>query len=211
MSIDTHSHATPHEEAPNYHHEDPDTVGSRNRLGLILILVADIAFALSTLFVFFYLKGQNVNDMWLPKATSTQDATVALSSLGAWYLTAIAAVGLAMHTYGLKGVREKNQPQLILGAGLALLASLVGVAYQWVQIGRAPFTITMGAYASCYYLIAGMNFLHLLLTAFISLGNYIRSRRGIYAENHWHVEIVRVWWIWMVISSALGAVALSFA
>jgi heme/copper-type cytochrome/quinol oxidase subunit 3 len=54
MSLDTHA---------NPHHEHPDVVGSRNRLGVILILVADIAFALSILFVFFYLKGQNVNDM----------------------------------------------------------------------------------------------------------------------------------------------------
>jgi hypothetical protein len=39
MSTETHAH-----------HEHPDVVGSRNRLGVILILVADIAFALSILF-----------------------------------------------------------------------------------------------------------------------------------------------------------------
>ena len=59
MSTETHTH-----------HEHPDVVGSRNRLGVILILVADIAFALSILFVYFYLRGQNVNDMWLPAATA---------------------------------------------------------------------------------------------------------------------------------------------
>ena len=37
------------------HHEHPDVVGSRNRLGVILILVADIAFALAVLFTYFYL------------------------------------------------------------------------------------------------------------------------------------------------------------
>jgi heme/copper-type cytochrome/quinol oxidase subunit 3 len=58
-------------ETKNVHYEHPDVVGSRNRLGLILILVADIAFALSILFVYFYLRQQNVNGMWLPIASQT--------------------------------------------------------------------------------------------------------------------------------------------
>jgi heme/copper-type cytochrome/quinol oxidase subunit 3 len=69
----------------------------------------------------------------------------------------------------------------------------------------------MGAYASCYYLIAGLNFTHLLLTTFISLGNWNRSRLGLYKSDHWQVDIVNVWWIWMTVSSLLGAFALSFA
>jgi heme/copper-type cytochrome/quinol oxidase subunit 3 len=211
MSVEIHAHSNPHDENPNYHHESPDVVGSRNRLGVILLLVADITFALSVLFVFFYLKGQNVNDMWLPKATSTQDATVPVSSMGAWYVTAIAAIGLLAHRYGLTGVRLKNQTQLVLGSAIAFVASIGGLIYQGIQINNAQFTITMGAYASCYYLIAGLNFLHLVLTAFISLGNWNRSRLGLYKADHWQVDIVNVWWIWMTISSLLGAFALSFA
>ena len=59
MSVDTHAHTNPH-------HEHPDVVGSRNRLGVILLIVADVAFALSMMFTYFSLKAQNVNDMWLP-------------------------------------------------------------------------------------------------------------------------------------------------
>ena len=210
MSIETHAHSTEHGENPNYHHEHPDVVGSRNRLGLILLLVADISFALAVLFVYFYLKGQNVNDMWLPKASDTQDATVPVSSMGAWYVTIIAALGLLAHRYGLAGARTKNHTQLVLGSGVALLASLVALIYQGMQMNNAPFTITMGAYASCYYLIAGLNMVHLFLTLFISLGNWNRSRLGIYASDHWHVDIVNVWWMWMTVSSLLGAFALSF-
>lgn len=210
MSVEIHAHSTDHGENPNYHHEHPDVVGSRNRLGLILLLVADISFALAVLFVYFYLKGQNVNDMWLPKASDTQDATVPVSSMGAWYVTIIAALGLLAHRYGLAGARIKNQTQLVLGSGVAFLASLVALIYQGMQMNNAPFTITMGAYASCYYLIAGLNMVHLFLTVFISLGNWNRSRLGIYASDHWHVDIVNVWWMWMTISSLFGAFALSF-
>ena len=210
MSVETHGHSASHSENPNYHHEDVDVVGDRNRFGLILILVADITFALSVIFVYFYLKGQNVNDMWLPRASDTQDATIPVSSMGAWYLTLIALFGLVAHRYGLFGARAKNQTQLLLGSGVALLASVVGLIYQGMQISSAPFTITMGAYASCYYLIAGLNFTHFLLTTFISLGNWNRSRLGLYRADHWHVEIVNVWWIWMSVSALLGAFALSF-
>ena len=202
MSLDTHA---------NPHHEHPDVVGSRNRLGVILILVADIAFALSILFVFFYLKGQNVNDMWLPKATEDTPAVVPLSSMSSWYVTAIAAFGLLAHQYGLRGVRAANQTQLKLGGLVALVAALVATGYQNMQIANAPFTFYSGAYASCYYLITILNMVHLLLTVFISLGNWNRSRLGIYAHDHWHVDIVNVWWVWMTVSSLLGAFALSFA
>ena len=86
MSLDTHAHSNPH-------HEHPDVVGSRNRLGVILLIVADVAFALSMVFTYFYLKAQNVNDMWLPAATEENPAITAVSSAGAWKITAVAAVG----------------------------------------------------------------------------------------------------------------------
>lgn len=194
----------------NAHHEDPDVVGSRNRLGVILILVADIAFALSILFVYFYLKGQNVNDMWLPKATADTPATLPISSRGAWNVTLIAAFGLLAHFYALTGARKSNQIQLKLGSAVALVAALGAVVYQNMQIANAPFTFSSGAYASCYYLIAILNMVHLVLTSFFALGNWNRARLGLYVQNYWHVEIVRVWWIWMVVSSMLGAFALSF-
>ncbi|CAB4810655.1 unannotated protein [freshwater metagenome] len=200
MSTETHAH-----------HEHPDVVGSRNRLGVILILVADIAFALSILFVYFYLRQQNVNSMWLPKASEEAPAVLPISSRGSWILTAIAAFGLLCHYYALKGVRAGNQTQLKLGGLVALVASAVAMVLQFNQIANAPFTFSSGAYASCYYLIAILNFVHLVLTVFFALGNWNRSRLGLYKSDHWHVDIVNVWWVWMTVSSLLGAFALSFS
>ena len=199
MSVQTHAH-----------HEHPDVVGSRNRLGVVLLLVADIAFALSMMFVYFYLRGQNVNDMWLPAATEEHAAITPLSAAPGWTVTAIAAFGLLAHFYALKGVRAGNQTQLKLGSLVALVASVVAIAYQFNTIATAPFTFSDGAYVSCFYMFAIMNFVHLALTVFISLGNWNRSRLGLYVKDHWHVDIVRVWWVWMVVSSLLGAFALSY-
>ena len=202
MSLDTHSH--------NAHHEDPDVVGSRNRLGVILILVADIAFALSMVFVYFYLRSQNVNDMWLPKATEEHEAIIALSSSKAWTITSIAAFGLLSHYYALKGARVHNEVQLKLGSLVSLITSLVALYFQYNTFATAPFTFSDGAYVSCFYLFAIMNFVHLALTVFIAFGNWNRARLGLYASNVWHVDIANVWWVWMVVSSLLGAFCLSF-
>jgi len=199
MSVETHSH-----------HEHPDVVGSRNRLGVILLLVADIAFALSMVFVYFYLRGQNVNNMWLPAATSDHPAIEPLSAGPGWTVTAIAAFGLLAHMYGLKGARSQNQTQLKLGSLVALVASVIAIGYQYNTISSAPFTFSDGAYVSCFYMFAIMNMVHLLLTLFISFGNWNRARLGLYVENFWHVDIVRIWWIWMVVSSLLGAFSLSY-
>ena len=199
MSVETHAH-----------HEHPDVVGSRNRLGVILLLVADIAFALSMVFVYFYLRGQNVNDMWLPAATADRPAIEPLSAGPGWTVTAIVALGLLAHMYGLKGARTQNQTQLKLGSLVALVVSVIAVGYQYNTIATAPFTFSDGAYVSCFYMFAIMNLVHILLTVFISLGNWNRARLGLYVENFWHVDIVRIWWIWMVVSSLLGAFSLSY-
>jgi heme/copper-type cytochrome/quinol oxidase subunit 3 len=199
MSVETHAH-----------HEHPDVVGSRNRLGVILLLVADIAFALSMVFVYFYLRGQNVNNMWLPAATEERGAIEPLSSGPGWTVTAIVAFGLLAHIYGLIGARAQNQTQLKLGSLVALVASVIAMVYQYNTIASAPFTFSDGAYVSCFYMFAIMNMVHILLTVFISLGNWNRARLGLYVENFWHVDIVRIWWIWMVVSSLLGAFSLSY-
>jgi heme/copper-type cytochrome/quinol oxidase subunit 3 len=201
MSVDTHA---------NPHHEHPDVVGSRNRLGVILLIVADVAFALSMLFTYFYLKAQNVNDMWLPKADGDAPAILPVSSASAWKITAIAAVGLLAHFMALRNVRQGNQSSLKTFGLIAFLSSLIALFFQVQQFGAVPFTFYNGTYVSCWYLFAVMNTVHLILTAFISLGNWNRSRLGLYKSDHWHVDIVNIWWVWMVVSSLLGAFALSF-
>lgn len=202
MSTDTAHHVNPH-------HEHPDVVGSRNRLGVILLIVADVAFALSMVFTYFYLKAQNSNDMWLPAGNEEHAAITPVSSSGAWTVTAVAAAGLLFHYLGLQNARKKKSG--ITGpALLALVASITALVLQIAQFGSVPFTFSDGAYVSCWYMFAILNTVHIILTAFIALGNWNRSRLGLYESDSWHVEIVNIWWIWMVISSGLGAFSLSF-
>ena len=203
MSQEVHAHTG--------HHEHPDDVGSRNRLGVILILVADISFALSMMFVFFYLKSQNVHHMWLPKGDEEHAAIHPLSSNPAWTVTAIAALGMAIHYFGLRSARNGNQGALKGAGALSLLSAIVASVLQWNTIANAPFTFYEGTYVSAFYLLTIMNLVHLFLTVFIAFGNWNRSRLGLYKSNYWHVDIVNVWWVWMAVSSAMGAFCLSMA
>lgn len=202
MSVDTHV---------NPHHEHPDVVGVRNRLGVVLLIVADVAFALSMVFTYFYLKAQNVNNMWLPEGGGEDHPAIhPISSAGAWKVTAVAAVGLAAHFIALRNVRKGNQGGLKSFGFIALVAALAALVLQIQQFGAVPFGFSDGAYVSCWYMFAIMNVVHLVLTSFIALGNWNRSRLGLYKSDHWHVDIVNVWWLWMVVSSLLGAFSLSF-
>jgi heme/copper-type cytochrome/quinol oxidase subunit 3 len=200
MSVETHSP----------HHEHPDVVGSRNRLGVILILVADIAFALSMVFVYFYLRAQNVNGMWLPKATEERAAIEPVSISGAWTISLVVGLGLLFHFSALKSARSHNESALKSGSLLAFIASITAITLQFNAIANQPFTFSDGAYVSCFYLFAILNFVHLVLTVFIALGNWNRARLGLYKSDIWHVDIVNVWWVWMFVSSLLGAFCLSF-
>ena len=192
------------------HHEHPDVVGSRNRLGVILILVADIAFALSMLFVYFYLKQQNVNGMWLPAATEESPVVTPISSTGAWQLTVLCAIGMLANLFARSGVQANSRERINLGTGLAIVVISVATVMQVMQMNSTGFTTRMGAYASSYYLIASINLIHLVITLFIAIGNWNRGRLGLYSQNHWHLTISHVWWIWMTVSCGLGAWALSF-
>jgi protein-S-isoprenylcysteine O-methyltransferase Ste14 len=120
MSVETHAH-----------HEHPDVVGSRNRLGVILLLVADIAFALSMVFVYFYLRGQNVNDMWLPAATADRPAIEPLSAGPGWTVTAIVALGLLAHMYGLRcAITKSDTVEVRFIGGSGCISSCNGLSVQ---------------------------------------------------------------------------------
>ena len=48
------------------HHDSPEKVGRRERLGVRLLIVADGSFLFGIIFSWFYLRNLNVNNAWLP-------------------------------------------------------------------------------------------------------------------------------------------------
>ncbi len=192
-------------EVPGQHHEDADTVGRRWRTGVLLIILADVAFVVALIFSYFYLRGLNTEGAWLTKGGQTASIWVSWAVAGGLVLAALA------YRAGVAGIRADNRSRLVLGTGIAVLLVLADSVAQIVQIAALPFKPDANAYASSIYTIAGANLFHLLLTLFIGAGIWNRSRLGKYSRaDYWQVDIVAIWYVWVAVAALGGALTTSF-
>lgn len=200
MSHDTQFHI---------HHDSPEKVGRRERLGVRLLIVADGAFLFGMVFTWFYLRNLNTNKAWLPKGVHT-------FSTGSGYMAAAGLIVAAVfHRIG-----EKNPGIRRVSSIVTLLALLFGTYYQWHQMAHMPFIahddagrpFYNGAYASNWVLVAGANMFHYLLGAFVALGMVIRGYRAKLDPvlEEWRQRIAGSWFTWIAISGVICAFVSSF-
>ena len=200
MSHDTQFHV---------HHDSPEAVGRRERLGVRLLIVADGAFLFGMIFSWFYLRNLNVNQAWLPKGVHT------VSSASGW----VAAIGLVVAALAHR-VGEYNRAARNLTSLVVLIALLIGGYYQWHQMAHMPFIthdandrpFYNGAYASNWVLVAGANMFHYLVGSFVALGLVLRARRVKLDATleEWRQRTAGAWFTWIAISGVLCAIATSF-
>jgi heme/copper-type cytochrome/quinol oxidase subunit 3 len=199
MSQDTEFHV---------HHDAPEVIGRRERLGVRLLIVADAAFVFGMIFSYFYLRNQNVNNGWLPQ--NHHHASAASS-----WLVAIPFVVTAV----LHKVNERAGKVNQLATLIAFLSLVVGAYLQWHQLAHMTFlakdpagnTFFGSAYASNYVLFGGANMFHYLLGGFIALGLVLRARRidtdpGL---EKWRQRTAGSWFTWIAISAVLCALTTS--
>jgi len=185
------------------HHDSPDTVGRRDRLGVILLIVADIAFVGSLIFTYLYLRFLNTEGAWLPEGMTPAPST------STWLVVICLLIGLFTITWGVRGMKGGHKSQLVIGAGIALLASIVAAVLQFHQIASYDFPLNdkgyfAGTYSSSIVTLAGANAFHLILTIVITLGIFNRARMGKYTDPaSWQPRIAVYWWLWIVISAVL--------
>ena len=200
MSHDTQFHI---------HHDSPEKVGRRERLGVRLLIVADGAFLFGMVFTWFYLRNLNTNKAWLPKGVHT-------FSTGSGYMAAAGLIVAAVfHRIG-----EKNPGIRRVSSIVTLLALLFGTYYQWHQMSHMPFIahddagrpFYNGAYASNWVLVAGANMFHYFLGAFVALGMVIRGYRAKLDPvlEEWRQRIAGSWFTWIAISGVICAFVSSF-
>ncbi len=191
------------------HHDSPEAVGRRERLGVRLLIVADGSFLFAMIFSWFYLRNLNVNQAWLPKGVHT------FSAASGWVAAAGLIVAAIAHRVG-----ESNRTTRNLTSIIALVALLVGGYYQWRQMAHMPFIshddsgrpFYNGAYASNWVLVAGSNMFHYLIGAFVALGLVLRGRRAKVDATleEWRQRTAGSWFTWMAISGVLCALTTSF-
>lgn len=191
------------------HHDSPEAVGRRERLGVRLLIVADGSFLFAMIFSWFYLRNLNVNQAWLPKGVHT------FSTGSGWLAAAGLIIAAIAHRFG-----ERNRSVRSVTAVVVLVALLIGGYYQWHQMAHMPFIahddagrpFYNGAYASNWVLVAGTNMFHYLIGAFLALGLVLRGYRTNIDPTleKWRQRTAGSWFTWMAISGALCAIATSF-
>jgi heme/copper-type cytochrome/quinol oxidase subunit 3 len=190
---------------PLPHHELPETIGRRWRAGVILLVGADATFVLSLAFSYFYLRGLDTEGAWLPKGTPAAAIWVG------WLIAAILVASAAAYRWGQLGIHAGLESRLGTGTAIALGLVVLAIVVQVIQIATFPFALHHSAYTSEMYVLAGASLFHLLLTLFIGLGLWNRSRLGLFSPtNDWQVRVVGIWWIWVALAAVISAVPPSF-
>lgn len=184
------------------HHEAPEVISRRDRMGVLLLIFADAAFVGALVFTWFYLRTLNQGGNWIP-----EDLEIAASSQG-WIVTGVAGVSAALMYLGLVAIRVGNVGQLLRLASLALVTIIADLYLQIQALSSFPFTITNGSYASTMFALAGANVFHLGLTIFLGIGIVNRIRMGRYSkDDHGHIREVTYWWIWVAVASFITSFA----
>jgi heme/copper-type cytochrome/quinol oxidase subunit 3 len=197
-AVTLRSHGAPHA-------EDPVVVGRRWRTGVLLLIFADVAFVAAMLFSYYYLRGLDTSKAWLAPKQDTAAIWVG------WLIAAILVVAAAAFRSGYVGIRSGSQSRLLAGAALASLLVVADAVVQVVQLANFPFGIGDSAYSSELYLLGGANLFHLMLTLFLGIGVWNRSRLGLYSQDdHRQVQIISVWWTWIAVAALATALTTSF-
>ena len=199
MSADTQFHV---------HHDAPEVVGRRERLGVRLLIVADGAFVFGMLFTYFYLKNLDMSNAWLPK-----DRSKMFSVSSGWVATLPLIIAFLSHKMGQRNLKAIGNFSII-----TLLALVVGLVYQINQMANMQFIdgelhIFDGAYASSWVLMAGANTFHYIIGTFIALGLVIRARRADVDPTleKWRIRTAASWFTWIAVSGVICATALTLA
>ncbi len=197
--------------------EPIEVVARRNTLGALLLIVADIAGTVVLVLAYFYLLYLNTNNSWLPEGKDSLWNTTGMNvqwpgtvqPAPEWPFWAIAGgvvVSMLVFWAGVRALKRGNTKAMIAAAGVAALGFLALVVAQYLQVRFYPFTPTAGGYASVLHIIGISNFLHYLLSAFVVLGIWNRTRLGrVSPRNPFQANIVGIWLTWIAISSVILA------
>ena len=202
--------------------EPVSTIARRGRVGLWLMIVADVAGTIALIISYTYLWSLNVNDAWSPpgaKFTGSQSGDSVPKRLEGsfaaewpfWGILIIVLLSTIAMWWAYRSVKRGRQGEFIAGTGLSLLLMLAALVAQWIQISTFPFGPTDGAYASAVILLCASNLFHILLVLFILVGVFNRGRKGLVNQAvNYQAQAASYYMTWVVIAVLLGALVTTF-
>jgi heme/copper-type cytochrome/quinol oxidase subunit 3 len=185
-------------------HDSPEDVGRRQRLGVLLLIVADVAFVLSLVFAYLYLRELNTEGGWIP-AEGGRTMGVGFG----WVIAAVMVLSWVAYRWGEAAASVGKRERLVLGSLVATVLVVVDLALQVFQMVNTTIRVDDGSYASAWMALSGYHAFHLAVTLFIGVGLWNRARLGLFATNHWQVRLVGYWWTWVAISAIIIAATTS--
>jgi len=203
--------------------EPISTIARRSRLGLWLVIVADIAGTIALVISYTYLWSLNVNGGWAPpgstltanQTNSTLPTTPSTATFAVewpfWGILLVLIVATALMWFGYRSARSGNHAGLIAGAGLSFLVTVAVLVFQWIQMSTFPFGAGDGAYASAVLLLCASNIFHLFLLLFIGMGIFMRARKGLIDKTNWYqAQLASYYMTWVCIAFLLGGLLTTF-
>ncbi len=199
------------------------TIARRARLGLWLLIVADVAGTIALVISYSYLWSLNVNGGWAPpgatltanQTNSTLPTTPSTATFAVewpfWAILFVVVVATALMWFGYRSARSGNHAGLMVGAGLSFLVTVAALIFQWIQMSTFPFDAGDGAYASAVLLLCASNIFHLFLLLFIGMGIFMRARKGLIDKTNWYqAQLLSYYMTWVCIAFFLGAILTTF-
>jgi hypothetical protein len=199
------------------------TIARRARLGLWLLIVADVAGTIALVISYSYLWSLNVNGGWAPpgatlsasQTNTTLPTTPSTATFAVewpfWGIFLVLVVATALMWFGYRSARSGNHAGLMVGAGLSFLVTVAALVFQWIQISTFPFDAGDGAYASAVLLLCASNIFHLFLLLFIGMGIFMRARKGLIDKTNWYqAQLLSYYMTWVCIAFLLGAILTTF-
>lgn len=186
--------------------EAVEEVGRRWITGAALLIVADASFVVALSFTYLYLRGVDTEHAFHPPGSPTA------SLWWPWVVTGCMLVSLIVYNYGMSSNDPTDQSKFVIAGVVAVVIMALALALNLVEMVTFPFRISDNAYSSAVFVIAAGNVFHLAITLFLGIGMVNRVRRGlILGPQGWQVRIVGLWWAWVVLASAIGALTVSAA
>jgi hypothetical protein len=199
------------------------TIARRARLGLWLLIVADVAGTIALVISYSYLWSLNVNGGWAPpgatlsasQTNTTLPTTPSTATFAVewpfWGIFLVLVVATALMWFGYRSARSGNHAGLMVGAGLSFLVTVAALVFQWIQISTFPFDAGDGAYASAVLLLCASNIFHLFLLLFVGMGIFMRARKGLIDKTNWYqAQLLSYYMTWVCIAFLLGAILTTF-
>ena len=163
------------------------------RMGMILFIVSEIMFFFAFFWAFFHSSLSPTFDAgsyWLSDG---------VPSLSAWEIpllnTVILLTSGATITWAHHAIVAGGRKEALLGLIGTVLLAIVFTALQGFEYAHAPFTISDGAYGSCFYLATGFHGFHVFIgTCFIIVCTLRLVSHHFTREHHFGFEAAAWYW-----------------